>query len=77
MIVFGSAFFFASRHSSNKDFSNGRFRLASFFAVSSSSPNAVINSIFSLTGVVLTGDVDRDFDFVFVVVKSFDVSRFE
>ena len=59
----GSAFFFASRHSSRRDFSNGRLRLRSLLLVeASSSPNAVMNSILSFTGVVSTGDTDRDLD---------------
>lgn len=57
----GSAFFFASRHSSINVFSKGLFRFASLFA--SSLPNAVINSIFSFTGVVSIGDGERDFSF--------------
>jgi hypothetical protein len=72
-ITFGSAFFFASRHSSSNDFSKGRFRFKSFFDVSSS-PNAVINSIFSLTGVVSIGDGDRDLDFV-CITGNLSISR--
>jgi hypothetical protein len=74
-ITVGSAFFFASRHSSSNDFSNGLFRFKSLFFDASSSPNAVINSIFSLTGVVSIGDGDRDRDFGFTT-GSFGNSRF-
>jgi hypothetical protein len=74
-ITVGSAFFLASRHSSSKDFSKGRFRFKSlFFDVASSSPNAVINSILSFTGVLSTGDGDRDFDFAFIT-GNFGISR--
>ncbi len=72
-ITVGSAFFFASRHSSSNDFSKGLFRFESFFDASSS-PNAVMNSIFSFTGVVSTGDGDRDRDFV-CTTGNFGISR--
>jgi len=63
----------ASRHSSSNDFSKGLFRFKSFFDASSS-PNAVINSIFSLTGVVSTGDGDRDLEFA-CTTGNFGISR--